>query len=170
VSFAVAARDKDISGDREYWQAARRRHRRAGRLRGCRRTCRGRLLRHSCKAPLARHLADRLGETDGTGGGGVSARVPGVWRRHPTDRVHHRTRAHPQNQGPSARSSRTWANHSNRLWCQPPEARPPTGASSCKSMMSGTSFRRRPKSCPRSTSTATDRRRKRGVEAPGTAD
>ena len=42
-----------IAGDREYWQAAQRRHRRAGRRRGCRRTCRGRLLRHSCKAPLA---------------------------------------------------------------------------------------------------------------------
>ena len=36
--------------------------------------------------------------------------------------------------------------------------------------MTGTSFRRRPKNCPRSTSTASDRRQPRGVEAPGTAD
>ena len=75
-----AAESRHVAGDREYWQAARRRHRRAGRRRGCRRTCRGRLLRHSCKAPLARHLANCLGETDGPGGGGVSACVPSVWR------------------------------------------------------------------------------------------
>ena len=43
-----------------------------------RRTTRGRLLRRSWKAQLARYLADRLGETDGAGGGGVSTRVPGV--------------------------------------------------------------------------------------------
>jgi hypothetical protein len=35
------------------------------------------------------------------------------------------------NQGPSARSSRTWANHSNRHRCHPPVGRPPTGARSC---------------------------------------
>jgi hypothetical protein len=37
-------------------------------------------------------------------------------------------------------------------------------------MMTGTSFRRRPKSCPRSTSTASDRRQPRGGEASRTAD
>jgi hypothetical protein len=41
-------------------------------------------------------------------------------------------------------------------------ARPPTGASSCKSTMTATSFRRRQTSCPRSTSTASDRCRKPG--------
>jgi len=52
--------------------------------------CNGRLLRRDSrepKAPLARHLADCLGETAGAGGGGISAAMPGVWRRHPADRV-----------------------------------------------------------------------------------
>jgi len=48
-----------------------------------RRATHGRLLRRESKAPLARHLPDCLGETHGPGGGGVSARVPSVWRRHP---------------------------------------------------------------------------------------
>jgi len=36
------------------------------------------------------------------------------------------------------------------------EARPPTGANSCRSMTIATSFRRRPPGCPRSTSTASE--------------
>ena len=66
--------------------------------------------------------------------------------------------------------SHTSVNHSSRHRCRPLVARPPTGASSCRSMTTGQSFRRRPTSCPRSTSTASDRRRIRGVEAPGTAN
>ena len=42
-----------------------------------------RLLRRASKNPLARHLTDCLGETPGPGGGGVSARVPELRRRHP---------------------------------------------------------------------------------------
>jgi hypothetical protein len=78
-------------------------------FRGCQRTCRGRLLRQSCKAPLARHLANCLGETDGPGGGGVSARVPGVRRQHPTDRVHHRPGADPEDPDTPRRTARTAA-------------------------------------------------------------
>ena len=33
--------------------------------------------------------------TDGTGGVGVSAAMPGVWRRHPADRAYHGARADP---------------------------------------------------------------------------
>ena len=68
------------------------------------------------------------------------------------------------------RFSHTSANHSSRLPSLPLVARPPTGARSCRSMTTATSFNPRPTSCPRSTSTASDRRRTRGVEAPGTAD
>ena len=67
------------------------------------------------------------------------------------------------------RSSHTSANHSSRLPSLPLVAPPPTGARSCRSMTTATSFNPRPTSCPRSTSTAFDRRRTRGVEAPGTA-
>jgi hypothetical protein len=66
--------------------------------------------------------------------------------------------------GPSARSSRTWANHSNRRQCRRLVARPPTGANSCKSMTTGQSFRRRPTSCLQSTSTASDRCRTPGQD------
>jgi hypothetical protein len=164
--------------DREYRQAARGRDRRA-----CGQSPRyGWLLRRESKAPLARHLPDRLGQAPGPGGRGVSARVPSVWRRHPADRLQtaFRVRNHPwpshswqppvaadflsANRGRSARSSRTWANHSNRRRCRPPAARPPTGASSCKSMMNATSFRRRQTSCPQSTSTASDRCRTLGID------
>ena len=57
---------------------------------------------------FARHLPDCPGETHGPGGEGVSARVPGVWRRHPADRLQtaFRVRNHP------------WPSHS---W-QPPVA------------------------------------------------
>ena len=37
------------------------------------------------KAPLTRHLTDCVGQTDGAGGGGVSARVPELRRRHPAE-------------------------------------------------------------------------------------
>ena len=63
-------------------QAARRRHRQAHRGRA---RCR-RLLRRPCKAPLARHLADRVGKADATGGEGVSTPVPSVRRRYPAQR------------------------------------------------------------------------------------
>ena len=39
------------------------------------------------KAPLARHVADRMGQAHGSGGGGVSTPVPSVRRRHPAHRV-----------------------------------------------------------------------------------
>jgi hypothetical protein len=45
------------------------------------------LLRHTPKASVARHLPDCVGEADGPGGGGVSAQVPELWRRHPSDRL-----------------------------------------------------------------------------------
>ena len=67
---------------REHRHATRRRDRRACGQYSCRR----RLLRHSGKAPLARHLTDCVGEADGPGGGGVSARVPELRRRYPTQR------------------------------------------------------------------------------------
>ena len=62
----------------------------------------------SVVAPRRRRLTDCVGETDGPGGGGVSARVPSVRRRHPADRVQtaFRVRNHP------------WPSHS---W-QPPVA------------------------------------------------
>jgi hypothetical protein len=60
--------------------------------------------RNDGKAPLARHLPDRVGETHGPGGGGVSFCVPGVRRRYPADRIHHRTSA--DSEGPHA-SGRT---------------------------------------------------------------
>jgi hypothetical protein len=75
---AVTAHDK-----RECRQAACRRCRRA--CRHC--ACRGRLLRRESKAPLARHLTDCVGQADGAAGGGVSARVPSLRRRHPAHRV-----------------------------------------------------------------------------------
>jgi len=67
---------------------------------------RRRLLRHSGKAQLARHLADCLGETPGPGGGGVSTRVPELWRRHPADRVHHRARTDPEDPHALGRTAR----------------------------------------------------------------
>ena len=61
------------------------------------------------KAPLARHLTDCLGETHGPGGGGVSARVPELWRRHPADRVHHGAGADSEDPDTSWRTARTSA-------------------------------------------------------------
>ena len=52
----------------------------------------------------------------------------------------------------------------------PPGARPQTGVSSCRPMTTATSFRRRPTSCPRSTSTASERWRTRGVAYGQTAN
>ena len=46
---------------------------------------RHRLLRTRSQS-LARHLTDCVGEADGPGGGGVSARVPELWRRYSTQR------------------------------------------------------------------------------------
>ena len=65
----------------EHRQAARRRCRRACGQCACRRRLR-RLMRQTA---LQRHLADCLGQAHGTGGGGVSARVPELRRRHPAE-------------------------------------------------------------------------------------
>jgi hypothetical protein len=55
------------------------------------------------------------------------------------------------------------ANRSSRHRSQPPGAHRPTGASSCRPMTIATSFNPRPTSCQRSTSTASDRCRTRGI-------
>ena len=98
-------------------------------------------------------------QADGPGGGGVSARVPSMQRRHPADRVQtaFRVRNHPwpshswqppvaadflsASQGRSGRSSPTWVNRSNRRRCRLLVARPPTGPNSCKPTTTGISFR-----------------------------
>ena len=49
--------------------------------------------------------------------------------------------------------SRTLANRSSLRRSRPLAGRPPTGASSCRSMTTATSFNRHPTRCPRSTST-----------------
>ena len=59
---------------------------------------------------------------------------------------------------------------SNRRQCRPPAGRPPTGASSCRSTTTGQSFKRQPTSCPRSTSTSSERYRTQAADAPGTAN
>jgi len=64
---------------REWWGCGRR-------TCGARR-CHRRLLRLMRPTALPRHIADCVGQTHGPGGGGVSARVPGVRRRYPADRV-----------------------------------------------------------------------------------
>ena len=74
---------RHVARDQERRQAARGRD---GRAYGRRARYR-RLLRRDPKAPLPQYVADCLGQADGEGRGGVSARVPGVWRRHPADRV-----------------------------------------------------------------------------------
>ena len=51
------------------------------------RRCHRRLLRLMRPTTLPRHLADCVGQTHSPGGGGVSARVPGVRRRYTADRV-----------------------------------------------------------------------------------
>ncbi len=58
-----------------------------------------------------------------------------------------------RSRGRSARSSRTFANRSSLRRFRPLAGRPPTGASSCRSMTTATSFNRHPTRCPRSTST-----------------
>ena len=136
------------------------------------------------KAPLARHVPDCLGQAHGAGGRGVSFCVPELWGRHPADRVQTvlPVRNHPWPshcwqppvaadilsaiRGRSGRSSRIWVNRSSRLPSLPPAARPPTGASSRSRTTIGRSFKRRPTSCPRSTSTASERCRTRGIKAP----
>ena len=88
--------------------------------------------------------------------------MPQLRRRHPADRVHAR------NQGRSGRFSHTSANRSSRLPSLPLVARPPTGARSCRSMTTATSFNPRPTSCPRSTSTASDPSWARGINEAAT--
>jgi hypothetical protein len=58
------------------------------------------------KAPGARHLPDCLGETPGPGGGGVSARVPELRRRHPADCVHHPAGTDPEDSHTPRRTTR----------------------------------------------------------------
>ena len=58
--------------------------------------------------------------------------------------------------GQSGRSSPTSANRSNRRQSRPLADRPPTGASSSSPTTTAMSFKRRPMSCPRSISTASD--------------
>jgi hypothetical protein len=91
---------------------AKREHRRAARGRDRRvwgrRSRHGRMLRcepRDAKAPLARHLPDCLGEADGPGGGGVSARVPELRRRYSADRVHHGAGADPEDPHASGRTA-----------------------------------------------------------------
>jgi hypothetical protein len=61
-----------------------------------------------------------------------------------------------------ARVGEESANHSNRRRFHKREARPPNGPSSSSPMITATQCRRRPTSCPRSTSKVADRCRKRG--------
>ena len=63
--------------------------------------------------------------------------------------------------GRSAKSSCTLASRSSHHRCRPLVARPPTGASSCRSMTIATSFKPRPTNCPRSIFTASERCRMR---------
>ena len=63
-------------------------------------------------------------------------------------------------------SLHTWVSRLSRRRCRPLVARPPTGASSCKSTTTGHSSKLRPtscRSCPRSTSTASGPSRPRGI-------
>jgi hypothetical protein len=104
---------------------------------------------------LARHLPDSLGQTHGEDGGGVSARVPGVWRRHPTDLAHHRTRAHPQDPHALGRTTRT----ASGVTCPRPAHR--LGRARASPLSTGHPSKLHPTTCPRSTSTASERRRTR---------
>ena len=129
-----------------------------------RRSRHGRMLRREprdAKATLARHLPDCVGETHGPGGGGVSARVPSVRRRHPADRLQTAFRVlnHPwpshswqpplaadflsASRSRSGRSSRILANRSSRHQSQPRGALRATGTSSFRPRTTATSFKRR---------------------------
>ena len=157
-----AAKGRHGACHREHRQAVRRRCRRA-----CgRRTTRGRLLRHSGEAPVARHLPDCLGETPGPGGeefplecpacGGdirlIAFRLLSECETIPGLRTLGSLRflrtSCPRPPGRSERSSRTWANRSNRRRSLPPMARPPTGASSCKSTFDRDIFQASPDELP----------------------
>ena len=72
--------------------------------------------------------------------------------------------------GRSGRSSRILANRSSRHQSQPRGALRPTGTSSFRPRTTAMSFKPRPTSCPRSTSTASERYRPQAAEAPGTAN
>jgi len=117
---------------------------------------RRRLLRHSGKAQLARHLADCLGETPGPGGGGVSTRVPELWRRHPADRVHHRARTDPEDPHALGRTARATTGVA-RPW--PAHRLGRTRADPRRSRRLSSRGRR---NCPRSMFTASERCRTRG--------
>jgi hypothetical protein len=63
----------------------------------------------------------------------------------------------------SGRSSHILANRSNLRRCRLLAGRPPTGASSCRCMMTAPSFNLRPKTFQRSTFTASESCRTRGI-------
>ena len=65
--------------------------------------------------------------------------------------------------GPIRKILTTLANRSNRRRSLQLAGRPPTGVSLSRFTMTATSFNRRPTSCPRSTSTASDPSRARGI-------
>jgi hypothetical protein len=117
--------------------------------------CHG-LLRHSGEAPVARHLPDCVGETPGPGRRGVPARVPKLRGRHPADRLHHQAGADPQDPHAPGRTVRT-ATDLARPW---PAHR--LGRARASPLLTATSFRRHPTSCPRSTSAASEPCRGRG--------
>ena len=107
--------------------------------------------------------------------------MPELWRRHPADclQTAFRVRNHPwpshswqppvaadflsASRGRSGKSSRILANRSSRHRCRPLVARPPTGASSCRSTTVATSFKPRPTICPQLTSTASESCQTRGI-------
>ena len=74
--------------------------------------------------------------------GARAAGVPGVWWRHPTHRVHHRSGAAPEDPDTSRRTTRTAA----RLSGPWPADR--LGRARAGPLSTGQSFRRRPTSCP----------------------
>jgi hypothetical protein len=66
----------------------------------------------SCDQPPFQDPPGCVGETHGPGGGGVSARVPDVWLRHPADLVHHGAGPDPEGPHPLGRTTRTAADFS----------------------------------------------------------
>jgi len=102
------------------------------------------------KTPLARHLPNRLGETHGAGGRGVSARVPlGAAAISGSSRY---TQAGADPEGPHA--SGPTARAAARLAGPWPAHR--LGRARPGPLSTGRFFRRHPSSCPTATSTASD--------------
>jgi hypothetical protein len=97
--------------------------------------------------PTARSNSRRVTSWTVWPGRGVSARVPGVWWRHPADRVHHRARADPEDSDTRVASYRV-ANRSNHLASRRPVVRRPTGESSCRSTFDRAIFQASPDELP----------------------